>query len=140
MLEWFQPHRTVIVWLASGSVVMFVAALVAAPWIILRLPQDYFAAHKRPKEPDLYGSSSIGRVALLVLKNALGGVLVLAGVVMLVAPGQGVLTIIVGLVLMNFPGKFRLERWLVSRGPVLKAINSLRRRWDRPPLVLDDDS
>jgi hypothetical protein len=57
---------------------------------------------------------------------------------MLVLPGQGLLTIILGITLMNFPGKYRLERWLVSRGSTLKLINYLRRRRGKPALVLDE--
>lgn len=53
---------------------------------------------------------------------------------MLVTPGQGVLMIIAGLVLLEFPGKFRLERWLVTRRHVWRSINWLRRRAGRPEL------
>ena len=48
-------------------------------------------------------------------------------------PGQGLLTLLVGLLLMNFPGKYRLERWLVGRRGVLTALNWLRRRGGHPP-------
>ncbi len=60
--------------------------------------------------------------------------LVLAGIAMLVLPGQGVLTIVVGLVLMNFPGKYRLERWMATRRPIWKSLNWLRRKARRPEL------
>jgi Putative transmembrane protein (PGPGW) len=73
------------------------------------------------------------------VKNLIGGVFVLAGIVMLVLPGQGVLTIMLGIALMNFPGKFQLERWIVSRGPTLWFINRLRRRRGRPALVLEGE-
>jgi hypothetical protein len=59
---------------------------------------------------------------------------VVAGLVMLVVPGQGLLTLAVGLMLMDFPGKFRLERWLATRGPVWRSLNWLRKRARRPPL------
>jgi len=64
----------------------------------------------------------------MAAKNILGLVLVAAGVVMLFLPGQGLLTIFLGIVLMNFPGKYRLERYIVSRGPVLRGVNWIRRR------------
>jgi hypothetical protein len=74
------------------------------------------------------------RLALLAGKNVLGGVLIVAGLLMLLVPGQGLLTIAVGLVLTDFPGKFRLERWLMRRRSVWRSINWLRRRAGREPL------
>jgi hypothetical protein len=74
------------------------------------------------------------RPATLVVKNVIGAVLLVAGLVMLVVPGQGLLTIAVGLMLVDFPGKFRLERWLATRRPVWKAINWLRARAGREAL------
>jgi hypothetical protein len=72
-------------------------------------------------------------LAAILLKNAVGGVLVLGGLVLLLTPGPGIPGILIGLTLMNFPGKFRLERWLVSRRGVWEGVNWLRRRWGAPP-------
>jgi hypothetical protein len=74
------------------------------------------------------------RPIYLIAKNLLGLVLIIAGIAMLVLPGQGLLTIVVGVVLMNFPGKYRLERWLATRRPVWRSLNWLRRRASRPEL------
>jgi len=74
---------------------------------------------------------------LLIGKNALGYILVVAGIIMLVLPGQGIFTILIGIMLLNFPGKYQLERWLATRGPVLRSINWLRQRAGRAPLVPD---
>jgi hypothetical protein len=74
------------------------------------------------------------RLALAGAKNLLGGILVLAGLIMLLTPGQGLLTLLAGLVIMNYPGKFALERWLITRPLVLPAVNRLRRRRSHPPL------
>jgi hypothetical protein len=74
------------------------------------------------------------RPLYLVVKNLIGFILILAGIAMLVLPGQGVLTIVVGMVLMNFPGKFRLERWLATRPPVWRSLNWLRKKATRPVL------
>ena len=68
-----------------------------------------------------------------LLKNLLGAVLVALGVVMLFTPGQGILTLLAGLLLMNFPGKYRLECWLVQRPGVLRGMNWLRERHGEPP-------
>ena len=70
----------------------------------------------------------------MVGKNLLGSVLMVAGVAMLVLPGQGVLTILVGFLLVDFPGKYPLERWLVSRRAIGAPLNWLRSRAGRAPL------
>ena len=60
--------------------------------------------------------------------------MILAGLVMLITPGQGVLSILLGLALVDVPGKRTLERKIFQRPPVLKLVNRLRgvaasRRW-----------
>jgi hypothetical protein len=69
----------------------------------------------------------------------LGAILVAAGLAMLMLPGQGILTILIGLGVMNFPGKYRLERWIISRPTVLKAVNWIRSKSHHPPLVMTED-
>ena len=54
---------------------------------------------------------------------------------MLVLPGQGILTILIGIMFINFPGKYRLERWVVLRAPVLNVINKMRHRAGHAPLI-----
>ena len=71
----------------------------------------------------------------LVLKNALGLLLLACGIVMLVIPGQGLLTMLIGLMLMDFPGKRRLEARLVAVPSVRRSINWLRERAHRAPLA-----
>jgi hypothetical protein len=67
-------------------------------------------------------------------KNIGGFALFVSGLFMFLLPGQGLITMFAGLVLMDFPGKYRLERWAVNRKPVIRAINWLRARFDKPPL------
>ena len=62
--------------------------------------------------------------------------LIVAGVAMLFIPGQGVLTILIGIMLMNFPGKHALERWLIRRRPIFRSVNWMRAKSGRPPLLL----
>jgi hypothetical protein len=76
------------------------------------------------------------RVVLRAVKNIVGLVLVLAGVLMLVLPGQGLLTIFMGITLLDFPGKRRLELSVVRRRPVFSALNWIRKKARRPPLLL----
>ena len=75
---------------------------------------------------------------LLATKNILGVALVAAELVLLFLPGQGLITILFGLMIMNYPGKFLLERWLVKRPGVLQTINWIRKKYDRDPLVVPE--
>ncbi len=94
--------------------------------VVARLPADYFVNRRRPVSPWV---QKIARNLLGVLLVAVGLVLSIPGV-----PGQGLLTIFAGLLLIDFPGKFRFERGLVSRPRVLSLLNRLRVRVGRPPL------
>ncbi len=114
------------------SGVAFVAAIIGVPWVVARLPSDYFNQPNRSVWRELNREPWYALV-LGGLKNLLGAALLLLGIVMLVTPGQGVLTLIAGMLLMNFPGKFELERWLVGQPGVMRGLNWLRRRHGEPP-------
>ena len=118
------------------SIVGFVGSVIAIPWILIRLPQDYFCeSHPRTWLKDRH---PVLRLIALALKNFVGWILLLGGIAMLVLPGQGLLTILIGVSLMDFPGKRAIERKLVSRPLILQAINRIRQRFDRPPLVIEE--
>lgn len=135
MLDWLADNRLLLTLLTVGSVVMFLASLALGPMIAAAIPPDYFTHRRRP--PSRFaGHHPALRLALLIAKNALGVVLILAGLAMLALPGQGLLTIFVGFVLIDFPGKYALERWLVRRRFVRRPINWIRRRRGRPELQL----
>ena len=109
------------------SLVAFLATAVLVPLAIARMPADYLVRpvavrHAQP--------------LLVALKNFAGVVLVLLGIAMLVLPGQGLLTLLLGLGLVDFPGRRRIELAVMTRPAVLKAINALRRRAGRPPLEI----
>jgi hypothetical protein len=114
--------------LIVGTLVLAAATLLALPYYLARLPEDYFEAPRHPKLS--------GRIWWVVgpAKNILGLVLLLLGIAMLVLPGQGILTILVAFLLIDFPGKHRLERRIIAVPGVLSAINRLRARSGRPPL------
>ncbi|MFK7974717.1 MAG: PGPGW domain-containing protein [Halioglobus sp.] len=125
MLERLEQWQPLLLTLGGVSALMAIATLVCLPYVITRLPPDYFLRTKRSTARDP-NERSAAAVSLIFLKNSGGGLLVFLGVIMLVTPGQGVLTILAGLMLMNFPGKYRLERWLVLRPGVLAGLNWLR--------------
>lgn len=139
MFEWIQTNPTASWWIASVSLAILVAALIMAPWVVTRIPFDYFSRRRRDAPSHFRRHAPVAWWGVTILKNVAGVVLVLAGMALLVLPGQGLLTILIGFALMNFPGKFRIERWIVSRGPTLKVINHIRHRRGRPALVLQND-
>jgi hypothetical protein len=114
--------------LTAVSVALCAASLIGVTWVVSRMPTDYLMGNA--PRPPARGWRLIGRV----LRNLLGAVLLLLGLLLLALPGQGLLTICVGLMLVDFPGKRRLERRLLAARGVLSTINALRRRRGRPEL------
>lgn len=132
--DWFGENSTAVWCVSCVSLAVLLLTPLAVLWLVTRMPRDYFK-RSEPRALASWDEYPALRMILLTAKTMLGVVLIVAGVVMLVAPGQGVLTILVGLVLAEFPGKQRLERWLVTRPQVWKSMNWLRRRVGRPELV-----
>jgi hypothetical protein len=124
--------QQLVLWSGAVSLAALGATVVGVPWVVGRLPVDYFSRERREvwRESD---GEPLFALLLGLLKNLLGAVLVLLGVLMLFTPGQGVLTLLAGLLLMNFPGKYRLECWLVLRPGVMRGMNWLRARRGQPP-------
>ena len=135
MLHWLSLNETLAWWLVASSAFTFVASLVSVPWLVIRLPPDHFSAKRRRNE-HRGAKHPLVRLILQTLRNLAGIALMLAGVLMLVLPGQGLLAIVAGLMLMSFPGKRRLVRQIVSRPWILGAMNAIRRRAGRIPLTL----
>ncbi len=132
--SWLEAHQGVLLSLAGLSMLMFIGSLLALPFFLARIPEDYFADPQR-HAGRLKHLHPVFYIALRMIKNLIGWILVLAGVLMLVLPGQGILTIIMGLVLSDFPGKFALERRLASNHRILNGINWIRRRGGHGPLL-----
>ena len=112
----------------------FLGSVVGAAVVLCRLPVDYLRRD--------IGSADLDRprwqrALLKVAKNALGVLLMLLGVVLSLpgVPGQGLLTILIGLILLDLPGKQRFERRLMTRPAVFTAVNSIRARFGREPLL-----
>lgn len=134
MTDWIAQHETLMWWLVGISAVSFVATLIAVPLMVVRLPADYFSGSRHGKR---YHPHPAVHLLILLARNIVGYVFIAIGIAMLVLPGQGVLTILAGLVLVDFPGKHDLIQRNVGRRPVRKSLDWIRERAGRPPLVLD---
>ena len=133
ILEQLKSHRELLWWLGAFSVFTFLLSIVLVPWMLAQLPADYFS-HKRRHRTAWANRHPFVRFLFKCGKNVGGFVLFVTGLFMFVLPGQGLITMFAGMVLMDFPGKYRIERWAVNRPPVIRVINWLRARFDRPPL------
>ena len=131
--DWIAQHQLLIRITTAFSCIAMVASLFAVPWFLARIPEDYLSHQRREATfwPHVHPAV---RWPAIVLKNILGVVLLLCGLAMLVLPGQGLLTIAIGLMALDFPGRQHLVRSVVGRPAVLNAINWIRRRANRPPL------
>jgi hypothetical protein len=133
LVHWLDSHRAIAVVIVGISIATFLATLAAIPVLLTRIPPDYFSQRRRPDVPWKHYHPVLRMIALTA-KNALGIILILAGAIMLFTPGQGIITLLIGLALVDLPGKRSLERWIVCRPRVLAAINRLRTRYGHPPL------
>jgi hypothetical protein len=105
--------------------------------VMVKIPANYFSSHY--VHDFLPGSSWIVRWGAVILKNIFGVFLILLGIVLSLpgVPGQGILTILLGLIMLDIPGKRPLEARIIKRPAVLAAINNLRARYSKPPLLMD---
>lgn len=118
--------------LLTFSVSLGVVAL-----ILVKIPETYF---KLDHPRDLWADKpAFIRITANIGKNILGVLLVIVGIILSLpgVPGQGILTILLGVMLLDFPGKRQVERRLISRPQVLNTVNGLRKRFGKPKLVLD---
>ncbi len=135
MLDFLFQYKQLLMALAWGSLLLFIVSLAVIPWLVTKIPADYFQPHYRAKLHSAVHRSAAAR-CLAVIKNLLGAALVCLGVIMLVTPGQGLLTILIGLILIDFPGKYALEQRLVAMPSVLNSLNWIRAKAGKPPLSL----
>ena len=123
-----------LLWLAAASGACFVASLIAIPIVLVRLPADYFDT--RVPRTWMKHHHPVLKILGHVLKNTFGTVFLFAGILMLFLPGQGILTMLIGISLLDFPGKRVLEARLIGRPSLLRAINRVRARFGKQPLVI----
>ena len=131
--EFISSYKVYILWLATISLFVFIFSLLSIKWLVALIPTNYFIKKKKVKSKRKY--SFIWFLSIIV-KNLIGYTLILGGILMLVLPGQGLFTILMGLILSNYPGKYSVERKFISMPSVLKTVNWLRKKSDKPPLQI----
>ena len=118
------------------AVGMAAASAVVVGYVLARLPVDYFVNPDAQRPIDRH---PVLKVLVVLARNAIGYALIALGVVLSLpgVPGQGLLTILMGVMLIDFPGKHRFQRWLVTRRVILSAVNRLRARAGQPPFLTE---
>lgn len=120
-ITFISPYLPVLAWV---SALTFLLSLFVVPILLAKIPADYFLA------PDIPGTktASIHYSLIWLVRNIVGLTFIFAGIAMLVLPGQGLLTIFLGLFIADFPGKRTLEKRLVSVPTIYKTINWIRKK------------
>lgn len=119
------------------SIVFFVGSLIAIPFILMRLPADFFDI--RVPRPWMEDHHPALRVVGHLVKNVIGAIFLFVGFLMLFLPGQGILTMLIGISMLDFPGKRKVEAKLIGLPAVLNTINGMREKFGKPPLIIAPD-
>ncbi|MGI8639464.1 MAG: PGPGW domain-containing protein [Pyrinomonadaceae bacterium] len=138
--EWFVRFWESLTWdrIAWGLLIMVISVIASYGLIVIgmiKIPANYFSSsYVKEINPDKH---FFVRWGVLIIKNLIGFLLIVAGIVMIFTPGPGVPTILLGLIMMDIPGKRPLEAKLIQRPMVLSAVNDLRAKYNKPPLIMD---
>ena len=132
--SYFLQNNQIFLYISGLSTIFFLLSLVGLSWLISIIPHNYFVDKKRVsfikmKNPLMW-------LSIVIIKNSIGLILILCGILMLILPGQGVLTIITGLIFLDYPGKFKFERLLVRNKLILNSMNWIRRKLNKPDLII----
>lgn len=119
---------------AGVFVASFLGSAAVVAVVLCRLPADHLRRDYRSVGDD---RPRWRRVLRKIAKNALGVFLILVGIVLSLpgVPGQGLLTILIGVILLDLPGKERFERRLMTRPAVFAGVNAVRARFGCEPLL-----
>jgi hypothetical protein len=130
------PVETYLLLWFALSVVATVGGVIVVGTVLVTLPPGYFVA-PAVRQP-LRTTHPLVRRTAVFLKNLLGTALIALGLIMSLPgiPGPGIITIAIGLMLIDFAEKRRWAAWVIGRPPILRAANRLRRRYGEPPFVM----
>ena len=133
LFEIIVPYKNLIIWLGLISMVIFFFSLLSIKWLVGMIPEDYFIRNGASKTKS---SNPVLWYFVLIFKNLFGYTLIFGGIMMLILPGQGLFTIIIGLLLSNYPGKYKIEKKVIAIPSVLRSINWLRKKTNKPPIKI----
>lgn len=130
-LIWIENNQLLLGSIAGLSTVLLLLTIVATPRLVSKLPSDYF--YTRPSQAK---NRSIASLVLLSTRSVFGMLLVLLGLTLMIIPGPGLITLLIGLSLAEFPGKRRLLKYIATRPSVFRSLNWMRKRHGQEPFKL----
>ena len=133
VIDWLEQYSDILETLGVVSIVVLTIGAVLSPKLVSMIPVDYFK-RDGTEEDQTERKHPVYQFILKVVRNLVGLVVLLAGIAMLVLPGQGLVTILLGLTLLGFPGKYQLERLIVRQKGVLDGLNWMREKTGVAPL------
>ena len=125
LLEYTNTYKNFIFWISLVSLTIFIISILSIRWLVLLIPENYF---KEKKNSVLKEKYFLYWIAFKFIKNSLGYLLIIGGILMLVLPGQGILTIFIGMILSDYPGKYNIEKKIIQSSIILRTINSIRKK------------
>ena len=132
MADWISKET--LLWVSTASGIGLLILAIVIPWLIVKMPVDYFSRPTRYNRLDR--KPAMVRIPLRILKNILAIVLLVLGGIMFLTPASGLFPILLGVVLADFPGKHKLERWVLCRDSIRNNMNWLRRKFRRKPVEM----
>ncbi len=134
IIDLIDDYKSIIFWLGLLSFLIFIFSLVTIKWLVALIPSDYFVSKKDTKFKSEY--PFIWLISMII-KNIIGYVLIIGGILMLLLPGQGLFTIFIGLMMSNYPGKYYIEKKFIAIPSILKTINWLRKQSNKEPIIIN---
>lgn len=130
LTTWLSIHTGFVVAIGAISFVLLAATLFVTPWFLAQLPHDYFSATPQTSP------QSLRRSVISFMRTILGILMILLAFAVMLTPGPGLVLLVFGLALCDFPGKHKLLIKLVSQPSVLSALNWLRGKTNKPPFIV----
>ena len=128
-----QAHfKAITIWLGGISLLTFVLSLVLLPYLIRKIPSDYFL--QLSDEQPRFKEYDLKFVLFFLLRNIFGLLLFISGIVMLFLPGQGLITLFFSLLFLTFPGKKKLIIYFTRLKSVQKTVNWVRKKANKNPI------
>jgi UPF0716 family protein affecting phage T7 exclusion len=111
------------------------------------MDKEYFLSinrrHKKSATDEDSKNSSLrwlnrgGSYVVKILKIIIGIFLFVCGIAMLVLPGQGLITMLIGLSMLPFPGKHKIEQNLLARKSIRSSLNWIRIKANKEVFIFD---
>jgi len=124
--EWLEKNSYILLYLGVFSFCIFFMSIFGIKYFAAKIPKDYFTNKQRGSK--IKEISIVLWLFYIITKNLIGYIFIILGILALVLPGQGILMILIGLVMSDYPGKQNLERRVISIKTVRRGVNWLRKK------------